>query len=67
MTDQPLEPSDGFFEEDQPVEDIVAAFNAGPHGVTEPPLAAAGQLLGSRTFVVIHAPYAADARAYQQA
>lgn len=27
----------GFYEDDEPVEDVVAAFNAGPHGVTGPP------------------------------
>lgn len=26
-----------FYEDDEPVEDVVAAFNAGPHGVTGPP------------------------------
>lgn len=29
---------DDFFEEDEPVEEIFATFDAGPHGFTAPPL-----------------------------
>lgn len=29
--------SDGFFEEDEPVEDVLRAFARGPHGITADP------------------------------
>jgi len=29
---------DNFFEEDEAVEDVVAAFESGEHGITNPPL-----------------------------
>ena len=29
--------AEDFYEDDEPVEDVIAAFGAGPHGVTAPP------------------------------
>lgn len=39
---------DDFFEEDEPVEQIIAAFERGPHFITAPP--AAGQTAESPNF-----------------
>lgn len=43
----------GFYEEDEPVEKIVAIFEAGAKGVTAPPVEAAGQILAARNFVLL--------------
>jgi hypothetical protein len=43
----------GFYEEDEPVEKIVASFEAGAKGVTAPPVEAAGQILAARHFMVL--------------
>lgn len=71
MTDRQNDLPNDFFEEDEPVEDIVAAFEAGPHGITERPrpirVAASGQIQASATYLVFCAPLAADTAAYQQA
>ena len=46
----------GFYEEDEPVEKIVAIFEAGTKGVTAPPPEAAGQILQSRNFILVTPP-----------
>jgi hypothetical protein len=43
----------GFYEEDEPVEKITAIFEAGAKGVTAPPPKAAGQIVQSRTFILV--------------
>jgi hypothetical protein len=42
----------GFYEEDEPVEKIVAIFEAGTKGITAPS-SAAGQILSSRHFILV--------------
>lgn len=36
---------DDFYEDDEPVEDVLAAFNAGEKGYTVPPVPAGGHFL----------------------
>lgn len=43
----------GFYEEDEPVEKVVAIFEAGAKGVTAPPVEAAGQILEARQFLLV--------------
>ena len=43
----------GFYEEDEPVEKIVAIFEAGAKGVTAPPVRAAGQILVAHHFMLL--------------
>jgi D-Tyr-tRNAtyr deacylase len=43
----------GFHEEDEPVEKIVAIFEAGTKGVTAPPVQAAGQILVASQFMLV--------------
>jgi hypothetical protein len=43
----------GFHEEDEPVEKVVAIFEAGTKGVTAPPVRAAGQILVASQFMLV--------------
>jgi hypothetical protein len=43
----------GFYEEDEPVDKIVAIFETGTKGITAPSSAAAGQILSSRHFILV--------------
>ncbi len=38
--------SNDFFETDEPIEDVIAAFEAGDHVLTAPPVPAGGHLVG---------------------
>jgi hypothetical protein len=41
-----------FYEDDEPLEDVVAAFNAGPHGLTARPLPAGATVVRAVTSFV---------------
>jgi hypothetical protein len=43
----------GFYEEDEPVEKVVAIFEAGSKGITSPPVQAAGQILAAHHFMLL--------------
>ena len=51
--------SDDFYEEDEPVEDVAAAFEAGPHGLTAPPLVRLSFVAETANTLAVYAPVAA--------